>query len=231
MDFTRKRKNEKEPSSIGNGPGALYGRSYAFKRQGLCTTGNGLVYYYDVPASEIRDHYTEWRVFLEYNLQHEPCQHYQDPPPGYFVRGCNVYRVAPPVATTATTETVTQTVPEKAAVTQSASASTYTIHFGFDKSDIPANERSVVGKAAQEIQKDNPSEVVVSGYTSTTGTVGYNQKLSERRSEAVTHELVSDGVAANIIIQKDYGEMQQAVETGNNVEMPANRRVVIEFTQ
>ncbi len=193
----------------------------------------GSLAYYDVPESEYRDHYNEWRVFLEYNLHREQCQYYQDPPAGYVVRGCNVYRVGTTVQTTSTQTQAT-------AVTESETAKTipipvtplssYTLNFGVDKSRVPANEKSTVNGAAQEIQKDNPVTVIVSGYTSTTGTEEHNQALSERRAKAVAAALIADGVNANIISQKAYGETHLAVPTGDNVEMPANRRAVIEFT-
>ncbi len=184
------------------------------------------------PSAEIQAHYNEWRVamHLEYNLHRKQCQHYQAPPVGYVERGCNVYRVGTTTAV-ATTETVTQTEPAKAVVTQSATASSYAIHFAHDKSKIPANEQSIVGEAAQEIQKDKPSSVVVSGYTSTTGSVAYNQALSERRAKTVADALVVDGVNPDIITQEAFGKTHLAVPTGDNVKMPANRRVLIQFNQ
>src|ERR1700728_3127897 len=108
----------------------------------------GSLVYYDVSPAEIQAHYNDWRVYLEYNLHRKQCQHYQAPPAGYVEKGCNVYRVG--TATVApTTETVTKTDPATAVVTQSASVSSYAIHFANDKYNIPANERSIVDEAAQ----------------------------------------------------------------------------------
>ena len=143
---------------------------------------------------------------------------------------CNLYRVGTATAV-ATTETVTQTEPAKAVVTQSASASSYAIHFGHDKSNIPANEVSIVGEAAQEIQKDKPASVVVSGYTSTTGSAAYNQALSERRSKDVADALLVKGVNPGIITKEGFGKTHLAVPTGDNDKMPANRRALIQFNQ
>jgi len=184
----------------------------------------GSLTFYDIPASEIEAHHNEWVVFMEYNLHRKQCQGYQLPPAGYVAHGCNVYRANTSVATT---ETVTE--PATAVVTQSASVSSYAIHFANDKSKIPANELSIVGQAAQEIEKDNPSSVVVSGYTSTTGGVALNQALSERRAKAVADALVADGVNASIITQEAFGKTHLAVPTGDNDKMPANRRALIQF--
>jgi len=188
----------------------------------------GSLTFYDIPAAEIQAHYNEWRVFMEYNLHRKQCQGYQSPPAGYVARGCNIYHANAAVAT-ATTETVTQTEPAKAVVTESATASSYAIHFANDKSRIPANEQSIVGEAAQAIQKGNPSSVVVSGYTSTTGSVAYNQALSERRAKTIANALVVDGVDPGIITQEAYGKTHLAVPTGDNDKMPANRRALIQF--
>ena len=93
----------------------------------------GSLVYYDVPASEYTEHYNEWRVFLEYNLHREQCQHYAAPPEGFVMKGCHVYRVgtAAPAAAVATETAVTE------ATTTTAAPAFYTVHFGFNKSNVP----------------------------------------------------------------------------------------------
>ena len=185
--------------------------------------------YYDVPASEYTEHYDEWRLFLEYNLHREQCQHYVAPPEGFVMKGCHVYRVGAPVTAAATETQTTVTETTQAAVATVPATSAYTVHFGFNKSTVPANEKKVLDNVAQDIQKYSPAAVTVSGYASTPGSDGYNQALSERRAAAVTQELTNRGVKASIIGQQAYGETHLAVPTANNVKMPPNRRVVIEF--
>lgn len=184
-----------------------------------------------ITQSEYLEHKHEWQVFLEYNLRREPCQHYQNPPEGYVLKGCDVYReyevVAEPQSTMTKTETVTRAEPTIAVIPPDNL--TYTIYFDHDKSSIKQDQREMLAKAANAIKKRNPDEVTVSGYAATSGTENYNQGLSERRAQTVAHELANHGIIGNTIEQKAYGETHLAVPTADGDREPANRRVVIYF--
>ena len=190
----------------------------------------GTLSYYEIPESEIRDHYHEWAVFMQYQMNREPCQNYQAPPAGYEMKGCDLYRkdTVKVVEATARTETVTRIV-EPAVVSQVDSASSYTLHFGLGKFDIPADEKAVLARVAQEIKKHTPSEVIVSGYASTLGSHANNKTLSERRAQTVAYALADMGINPEIIHQRSYGETSLEVQTADGVKMPPNRRVVIQF--
>ena len=59
------------------------------------------------------------------------------------------------------------------------------IHFDFDKSTLKPEAQTILKRNIQ-ILKDNPNaHVRIAGYTSASGTVEYNQKLSERRARSV----------------------------------------------
>src|SRR3954462_2634473 len=58
----------------------------------------GSLPYYALSQSDYRDHYQEWQRFLEYNLHREQCQHYVEPPTGYYMKGCQLYRKEAAVA-------------------------------------------------------------------------------------------------------------------------------------
>ncbi len=82
------------------------------------------------------------------------------------------------------------------------------INFDFDKSNIKREFVPVLDEAAQ-ILKDNPSvKVTIEGHTDSIGTDAYNQKLSERRANAVKHYLVSKGVMADRLDAVGKGESQ-----------------------
>jgi len=191
----------------------------------------GSLVYYDVPKSEYTEHSDKWRVFLEYNLHREQCQNYVAPPEGYVMKGCQVYRVETVTTTTAVKTEMAVTKTAQTTVVPAIVASSHTIFFAHDRSDVPANEEAILDNVVQDIQKHNPATVIVSGYTSTTGTADYNMALSQRRAAAVAKELVKRGVAASIIDQEAYGKTHLAVPTADDVKMPANRRVVIEFNE
>ncbi len=82
--------------------------------------------------------------------------------------------------------------------------------FDFDKAVLKpegkaAIDSQVVGKLAQ-IQK--LEVVLVTGHTDPLGTEQYNQKLSERRADAVRDYLVSKGVPKDKIETLGLGEKQ-----------------------
>jgi outer membrane protein OmpA-like peptidoglycan-associated protein len=68
------------------------------------------------------------------------------------------------------------------------------IHFDFDKSTLKPEARTILKRNIQ-VLKDNPNaHVRIAGYTSASGTVEYNQKLSERRAKAVEAYLINEGI-------------------------------------
>jgi len=86
------------------------------------------------------------------------------------------------------------------------------IHFDFDKSTL-TNEAQVILKRNIQILKENPKvKVRIAGYTSASGTEEYNQKLSERRANAVKEYLVKEGVVTpDRLSQIGFGEAKPAL--------------------
>ena len=65
---------------------------------------------------------------------------------------------------------------------------------------------------AAQILKDNPSvKVTIEGHTDSKGTDAYNQKLSERRANAVKNYLESNGVTASRLDAVGKGESDPVV--------------------
>ncbi len=66
-------------------------------------------------------------------------------------------------------------------------------HFDFNSVDINENGKTILNHNITAL-KDNPGmKIRVAGYTSAAGSEEYNQKLSERRAEAVKEYLVKNG--------------------------------------
>ena len=82
--------------------------------------------------------------------------------------------------------------------------------------------------AANLVQYPN-SLVDVYGYTDTVGSSDSNQRLSEQRAQAVSNYLTSRGVDSSRIRWMGFGETRLAVQTGDNVAEPLNRRVEIKI--
>jgi len=85
------------------------------------------------------------------------------------------------------------------------------VHFDFDKSTLTP-EAQVILKRNIQILKDNPkAQVRIAGYTSSSGTEPYNQRLSERRAKAVEDYLIKEGLIAPDRLSKiGYGETRPA---------------------
>lgn len=188
----------------------------------------GSLVYYPVSQEEIRDHYLAWSVFMEYNQNREPCQHYVDPPAGYVLKGCDVYRVGAPVATIE--EPVTAIQPAAGEPVTVVPVSPVTIYFDWDKSNIRAGEREKLDNVISDISQEHPSLVIVSGHADTSGPAGYNIELSERRAKTISDAMIAQGINPDVIDQRAYGETDLAVPTADGVRLEANRRTVIQYS-
>ncbi|MGG5812367.1 OmpA family protein [Falsiroseomonas sp. CW058] len=73
-----------------------------------------------------------------------------------------------------------------------------------------------------------PYRFRIEGHTDTVGDASVNQRLSERRAEAVRAYLVQKhGVSAGRLEAVGLGEERPVVQTGDNVDEPRNRRVQV----
>lgn len=109
------------------------------------------------------------------------------------------------------------------------------IHFDFDKSTLKPEAKAILKRNIQ-ILKDNPkAKVRVAGYTSASGTAAYNQKLSERRANAVYDYLANEGIIARDRLSTiGYGETDPAMYEAAPKELyskeaKANMRVLFEI--
>ena len=85
------------------------------------------------------------------------------------------------------------------------------IHFDFDKSTLTPEAQTILKRNIQ-LLKDNPkAQIRIAGYTSASGTEAYNQKLSERRANAVQEYLVNEGIISRDRLSMiGYGETRPA---------------------
>jgi len=102
------------------------------------------------------------------------------------------------------------------------------IRFDFDKSNIKAEWTPLLDEAADIMKKRPDMKVVVGGHTDFIGTDAYNQKLSERRANAVYKYLIGKGVAANRMKVVGYGESQPVAPGKTDEDRAMNRRVQFE---
>ena len=90
----------------------------------------------------------------------------------------------------------------------------------------PGAERSLE-RISQFLQQYPDREILVEGFTDSTGESSYNQQLSERRAQAVKNALASFAVQANRVQTKGYGEEYPVASNDTPAGRQQNRRVEI----
>lgn len=103
-----------------------------------------------------------------------------------------------------------------------ATAGAWTIYFGFDKFNLTAEAQAVIDEIASTA---GGQTLNVAGYTDTSGAAAYNMALGQRRAESVAEALRARGAAVGEVTT--YGETNLAVQTGDGVREPLNRRAVV----
>ena len=103
----------------------------------------------------------------------------------------------------------------------------FVVYFPFDQSILTPEAQTVVQEAASYAQQGGATQVQVVGHADTSGSAAYNVRLSERRARAVADAMVGLGVNPGVITADWRGETQPAVQTGDGVREPLNRRASI----
>ncbi|WP_431268181.1 OmpA family protein [Dankookia sp. P2] len=74
------------------------------------------------------------------------------------------------------------------AVQAPAPARTYLVFFDWDRADLTGRAREIIGEAAQNARRAAVTRIEVAGHADRSGTPAYNQRLSQRRADAVAGE-------------------------------------------
>ncbi|HWY15449.1 MAG TPA: peptidoglycan-associated lipoprotein Pal [Rhizomicrobium sp.] len=105
-----------------------------------------------------------------------------------------------------------------------------TVHFDYDKYEINGQDRELLQRQAQWLQKYAQVRVTVEGHCDERGTREYNLALGARRANAVKEYLVSVGVSSARVDTISYGK-ERPVCTGSDESCWAqNRRGVTTIT-
>lgn len=100
--------------------------------------------------------------------------------------------------------------------------------FDFDKSVIKPAGKQVLNGLVAKLKTFNLEIIVAVGHTDSIGTDAYNQKLGQRRAEAVKAYLVSQGIDKNRIYTESKGESQPVADNRTREGRAKNRRVEVE---
>lgn len=99
--------------------------------------------------------------------------------------------------------------------------------FDLNRAELKPGGLRGVQKLAEFLQENPERQVMVEGYTDSTGSAEYNQQLSERRAEAVRRELVRMGVDAQRVTARGYGKEYPVASNDNPSGRAMNRRVEV----
>ncbi len=105
----------------------------------------------------------------------------------------------------------------------------YTVYFDFDSWTLTAEDLAVITQVRDTVRAGGQTHITVVGHTDTSGPADYNQHLSVERAHVVVEALVDLGVKRRYFKASGVGENDLAVETGDGVREPKNRRTVIDL--
>jgi outer membrane protein OmpA-like peptidoglycan-associated protein len=104
------------------------------------------------------------------------------------------------------------------------------VYFETAKFNISPNSRLAIDKLVKIFTEYPETNILVEGHTDNVGGDAYNLTLSQRRANAVGEELKRDGLVANRLTVKWYGETQPKVDNGTVEGKASNRRVEFSIT-
>lgn len=104
-----------------------------------------------------------------------------------------------------------------------------TLHFQFEFNSVDMDDKTeeFLSQLSETLAEDPALKVKITGHTDNIGSEKFNQRLSQKRAEAVLHELVKKGIATDRIAAEGKG-LSSPITTNETVEgRQKNRRVEI----
>ena len=130
---------------------------------------------------------------------------------------------ATPAAPLPAGQTIPQVIPAPQRVTFKADS-----FFEFDQALLNSAGQRALRDLVTNSKGVTLEQILVEGHTDSIGPRDYNQKLSEKRAQAVKSFLVSEGLPANKIRAEGQGELQPVATNTTKEGRAQNRRVTIE---
>ncbi|MBX9850999.1 MAG: OmpA family protein, partial [Cytophagaceae bacterium] len=105
------------------------------------------------------------------------------------------------------------------------------IFFDFDLATLRDESKTELEKLLKFMNDHPEIKVELSGHTDDKGKDKYNQKLSERRAEAVVAYLVEKGIDKKRLIAKGYGESKPVAPNDTDENRQLNRRTELKILE
>ncbi|KAB8047548.1 OmpA family protein [Janthinobacterium rivuli] len=100
--------------------------------------------------------------------------------------------------------------------------------FDFDQSTLKPQGKAALDQLLGQLTGMDLEVIVTVGHTDAIGSDAYNQKLSQRRAEAVKAYLVAQGVETSRVYTEGKGETQPVADNTTAAGRAKNRRVTVE---
>ncbi len=104
------------------------------------------------------------------------------------------------------------------------------VNFDTNKAAIKSDSEAILNNAVTVLSDNASVHVRVEGHTDSRGSDAYNQKLSQKRAEAVAAYLTAGGIAAERLSAVGYGESAPVAPNDTAENMYKNRRVDLVVT-
>jgi peptidoglycan-associated lipoprotein len=98
------------------------------------------------------------------------------------------------------------------------------VYFGFDSTVVPQGELGKIDAVAQHLTDKTDRVVVVEGNCDERGSNEYNMSLGENRAIIIRNYLVQNGISADRIQTRSYGEEKPAAVGSGESVWSRNRR-------
>jgi outer membrane protein OmpA-like peptidoglycan-associated protein len=103
----------------------------------------------------------------------------------------------------------------------------YIVFFAFDRAEITPVAGQVLDRAIADYRATGSTAIRIEGHADRSGADAYNQRLSQRRADAVRAYLASKGLPASAVSTEAFGESRPRVATPDGVRNDENRRAEI----
>lgn len=100
------------------------------------------------------------------------------------------------------------------------------VTFAHNSARLTSTSDAVLDEMATGLIANPGLKIEIQGHTDSTGSAAYNQRLSQRRADAVREYLIDHGVNADQVVARGYGESEPIESNSTAAGRAANRRVV-----
>ena len=97
----------------------------------------------------------------------------------------------------------------------------------FERTRLNEDGRDLLRNLSSALRHYDHTLIQIGGYTDTSGSAQSNQRISQKRADAVAAELHADGIAAKRLTATGFGAAHLKKATGEGVAEARNRRVEI----